>query len=335
VCLAGLANGLKDPDERRLAALRARAVLLRAKALGDNSELLQRILSSIPEDGALPGFSSKGEVEELMRAAEVDFAKGNLDRAREQYAKALQLDPTLYHAALFAGDACYKQKKHDDAGAWFAKAIQIDPNQETAYRYWGDSLMAAGQMSEARAKFIEAVIAQPYDRTARAGLTQWASRNRVQFRVVQLKQLATVTTEGNQSTITIDPTSFGKPGITVAAASIVYGGTRIGWQRDKFKQMYPDEPTYRHSLKEEAEALDSVVAWVKSRRASDKSSTGLAVDPELAELVGIRDAGLLEAYILLFRPTAGIAQDYAAYRATNREKLIRFMDEFVVPRLRQ
>jgi hypothetical protein len=55
-------------------------------------------------------------------------------------------------------------------------------------------------------------------------------------------------------------------------------------------------------------ALDAVAASVARQRASDTGAgSETAVDPELAELARIRDAGLLEAYILLFRPDAGIA----------------------------
>jgi tetratricopeptide (TPR) repeat protein len=120
VCLAGVASGLKDPDERKKMVLRARAVLLHAKELGDNSNLLQTILGSIPEDGVLPAFSSKAEVDELMKAAEADFSRGAFDQALVKYVKALDLDPTLYHAALYAGDTCFNQKKYDAAGEWFA-----------------------------------------------------------------------------------------------------------------------------------------------------------------------------------------------------------------------
>ncbi len=135
-----------------------------------------------------------------------------------------------------------------------------------------------------------------------------------------------------KAAITITPDALGKKG-GAAAASLLYAGVRLQWQREKFKQQFPNEAAYRHTLKEEAEALGTV-ADVVARERDDKQGGGEKdMDPELAGLIRIRDAGLLEAYILLFRPDAGIAQDYAVYRATNREKLLRLMDEFVVPRL--
>ena len=210
----------------------------------------------------------------------------------------------------------------------------MDPNRETAYRYWGDALMAAGEMADARAKFIEAMVAEPYNRTARVGLTQWADRNNVQVSVVQLKRLGGVTGDGKQTTITVDVDALGKDDDGSMMASLIYGGVRATWQQETFKRKYPGEPAYRRTLEEEAEALGAAADTVAERLAeSKKEGKKPKVDPELAELVRIREAGLLEAYVLFFRADAGIAQDYGAYRAANREKLVRLMDEFVVPRL--
>ena len=42
-------------------------------------------------------------------------------------------------------------------------------------------------------------------------------------------------------------------------------------------------------------------------------------------------SSLLEPYVLLVRPDEGIAQDYMAYQAANRDKLIQFVDKYVLP----
>ena len=55
-------------------------------------------------------------------------------------------------------------------------------------------------------------------------------------------------------------------------------------------------------------------------------------DLDLATLVKINQAGMLDPYVLLNRADAGIAQDYPAYRAANRDKVYRYLDEFVVPK---
>jgi len=50
------------------------------------------------------------------------------------------------------------------------------------------------------------------------------------------------------------------------------------------------------------------------------------------ELVQIDQAGFIEPFTLLNRANNDIAQDYATYRAAQRDKIYRYLDEFVVPK---
>jgi hypothetical protein len=45
----------------------------------------------------------------------------------------------------------------------------------------------------------------------------------------------------------------------------------------------------------------------------------------------LRDADLLDAYVLFSLGDDGIARDYNAYRSKNRDKLETYMDKFVMP----
>ena len=56
------------------------------------------------------------------------------------------------------------------------------------------------------------------------------------------------------------------------------------------------------------------------------------VDPALLALIRVDHEGLLEPFVLLNRADPQIAQDYPAYRAAHRDKLYRYMDEFVLPK---
>ena len=61
-----------------------------------------------------------------------------------------------------------------------------------------------------------------------------------------------------------------------------------------------------------------------------KSGKVKELEASLETLVKLNDAGLLEAFILFARPDAGIARDYPAYRATNRDKLRRYWLEVAI-----
>jgi tetratricopeptide (TPR) repeat protein len=314
---------LSDPELRKKARARGRAIALQARELGDTSNLLQMVIA-IPEDGSEPAFSDRKEVNDAMKAAEADFVRGDYDKARDGYLHALLLDPKNCEAALFIGDVYFKQHVNGSAGEWFARAIEIDPNRETAYRYWGDALWGMGKNADARQKYIQAVVAEPYNNRSWVGLNQWAQRTKVTLNWVRLQDKSKVTTEEKKTTITIDQ-SLQKDDPALGAW-MVYAASRSRWQREKFQQQFPNEKTYRHTLPEEVEALQAMVAVL------NRPENGPKLDPLLGGLVKIDQAGFIEPFALLNRADKDIAQDYGAYRDAHRETIYRYFDEFVVPK---
>ncbi len=305
-----VAGSIKDSTERKQARDRARAALLRAKALGDDSNLLRGGLESLAgPDPADLSFSRKKEADDAMREGEEAHARGDLDKALSRYKRALELEPQLYEAALYAGDmefkkaynstdAQYRGDHFDASGVWFAKAIAMDANRETAYRYWGDALDAQGKTDLARDKFVDAIVAEPYGRRAYVGLTQWGQRHQV---------------------------TLGHP--RIQPEWLMYDLTRMAWSKGEFFKNYPDERVYRHSLKEEAAALRMVAEAAAKDLKSGKVKT---LEVSLDNLVRMNDNGLLEPYILFAHPDQGIALDYAAYRKANRDKLRRYWLEVAI-----
>jgi tetratricopeptide (TPR) repeat protein len=320
-------QSLADTSARKQARIRARAAMLKARELGFKSPLLDSILDSIPADGGEEQkYSANAGADRAMREGEAAFVKGNLDAALAAYQRALELDPKLYEAALFAGDMYFKKGQAFKAAEWYERAIQIAPDRETAYRYSASPLMEAGKLEEARARYIEAVVAEPFNRLAWAGIARWAEAARVELAHPKIEVPTNVTTaKDNKTTMELDPgVLLGKD--DGAAAWLVYGLTRMGWAKEKFAKNFPGEKEYRHTLREEAEALGAVVESVKAQTKEKKIKT---LDPSLARLVKLHDEGLLEAYILFARVDQGIAQDYFEYRKTNRDKLRRYLSEYV------
>jgi len=327
VALLGRSSTQTDPAKRKADRLQARAALLRAKELGDNSDLCRVLLSGIPEDGSESPFSANREVQAAMERGEALFAKGDFDGAIRQYSLALDMDPKLYRAAVYIGDMYFRQQQAEKAGEWFARAIQIDPNQEVAYRYWGDALLGQRRMKEAREKYLQGVVADPYKQTTWGGLNNWVKQNGVSYNKIsmQLPKPPAVDAKG-QTNITVDPNSLKNTGDS--AAWLAYSMSRALWQRDKFAKEFPAEKTYRHSLKEEVDALNAAVSVFDQNQ---KKNPAADADARLVLLSKLKADGMLEPYVLLMLPDAGIAQDYPAYRATHRDQLIGFVDKYVVP----
>lgn len=319
-------NTLKDANARRQSRIRARAAMLKARELGYKSALMDSILEDIPADGGEETkYSANAEADAAMHEGEAAFVRGDLDAALAAYQRALSLDPKLYAAALFAGDMYFKKGQPFKAAEWYERAIAIDPDRETAYRYSASPLMEAGKLDEARARYIEAFIAEPYNRLARAGLVRWAQAAKVELAHPQIEVPTSVTPlKDNKMSINISPESLGKD--DGSAAWMSYGITRSAWAMMKFAKEFPNEKAYRHTLREETEALRAVVEAVKTQTKEKKIKT---LDPSLARLVKLHDEGLLEAFVLYARADQGIAQDYAEYRKQNRDKLRRYLTEYV------
>jgi tetratricopeptide (TPR) repeat protein len=318
----GYATTLSDPELRKRAKARARTIALQAQKLGNNSPMV-RLLLQIPADGSEPAFSDRKDLNDAMKAAEADFSRGDFDKAREGYLRSLLLAPDNYEATLFIGDTYFRQHVNGSAAEWFARASQIDPNRETAYRYWGDALGAIGRSTEARDKYIDAVIAEPYNQKSWGGLGQWAQRSKVTLNWLRMQDKGKFVSTAAGAKITLDPTFHTED--PMFKPWMVYYGRRLQWQQGKFKQEFPNETNYRHTLSEEVDSLRLMVLALKQ-----PSVTNL--DPSLATLIKIDQAGFIEPFALLNRADKDLAQDYIPYRTAHRDTIYRYFDEFVVPK---
>ncbi len=333
-----VASSTKDPQARKAARDRARVYLLRSKDLGGDSELLRMGLQNLSgADPSEQAFSSNAEADKAMREGEEAHSKGDLDKAIAAYQRALQLDPKLYFAALFIGDMYFKKgyqandprakkEQMDKAGEWFARAIAIDENVETAHRYWGDALMNLGNQQEAKAKFVDAIIADPGSRNGYMGLSQWAQRNQISMAHPKIEIPVKLTMSGDKKLdVYLDPAL--RESTDGSSAWEHYGFVRAKWVVEDFAKAYPNEKAYRHTLREETEALRKAAEVASELLKSGKIKS---LSPSLAALVKLNDAGLLEAYIFFTRVDQGIARDYVSYRQANRDKLRRYWKEFVI-----
>ncbi|MBN9416151.1 MAG: tetratricopeptide repeat protein [Candidatus Eremiobacteraeota bacterium] len=300
-CLLLLSQSTADPQTRKAMRVQARSHLLKARQLGNKEPLLDTALDSIPADGSSveSKFSKSPHADQAMQEGETAYTSANFEGALAAYQKALELDPHLYEAALFAGDTCFRLKRWPGAEDYYAKAVAIDPERETAYRYWGNTLSNQGKTDAARSKYIEGIVRDPYNRLAWTGI-----RNLGKFTHPQFPALDPASVQGNQIQINVNQAD------DAALLAMTYSMARAA---------HPGKG--RHSLAEETQALDAVCQIAKEKK--------LTTNPDwLPLLLSLHQAGLLEAYVLLGRPDNGIAQDYEAYAKTHRPQLIRYLSEY-------
>lgn len=324
--LIGQANNTQDAAARKALRVRARSAFIKSKELGSQEPMIDALIQSVPPDGSdPPAFSQNAEANKLMAEAEALFAQGKLDDALGNYQRALQLDPKLYLAALFSGDVFTHRNDFEQAEIWYQKAIAIDPNKETAYRYSATPLMKQRKYDEARDRYVEAFITEPYNRYTAASLTRWAQTTNTRIAHPKIDIPTDITfDEKGDAKINMDASALLGGKDDGSFAWITYGLTRSIWHREKFAKTFPQEKTYRHSLAEEADALRSVLTTAASNKKTKKLS------PSLEKLKKLSDEGLLEAYILLAQADQGIAQDHPSYLRQNRDKLRRYVVEYVL-----
>lgn len=328
-CLVAHAATLNDPDVAAKERFRARDLLDQAWRLGNTSTLAQNLahlLKELPESGALK-FSDNPEVDRMMHLGEAAFARRDFTEALADYRKALELEPSNYAATLFISNSYDRENDVPHAGEWYEKAIRLDPNVETAYRYYADMEAKRGNMAKARTLLIDAAVAEPYNRIVWRELNAWATLNQTQINMVYVGRRVPDAAAAGAKDAKNSPPDFGP-------AWDAYQAVRDTWQHgDAFKKQYPQEAQYRHSLGEEYQALTAAAKTEEKLMQTAKNGPAVPEDPSMTLLLKLYHSGLIEAYVLFSLGDEGIARDYPAYRAKNREKLEEYMDRFVVPKL--
>src|SRR5437016_10107016 len=300
---------LTDQEAATQERLRAKGLVERVWGMGNPSPLaenLRQLLSELPANGVIK-FSDNPAVEQIMLAGEAAFSKRDFDEALKQYAKALELEPTNYPAALFTANTYDRQNNFAKAAEWYERAMKLDPNIETAYRYYADLLAKQGNMAKYHAMHIQAAVAEPYNKIVWREIRAWATINHFEFNPVYAG---------------IPRPKDDKQSPDINFAWRTYFSVKEDWRNgDRFQKQFPQEPGYRHSLPEESEALTATAKVLEKFKQDKKTAELVAGNPVAGLLLKLHEAGVIEPYVLFSLGDDGIARDYKAYRAKNRAKL--------------
>jgi tetratricopeptide (TPR) repeat protein len=321
IVLIILSNLEEDPGQSKELSKQGRAALLRAHQLGDRDPLLVEMLQQIPEAGAEKGtFSENAAAQQAMTAAEQAFAARRLEEAIAQYQIAAALDPKLYEAPLYLGDAYFQLGDTARACQAFEKATRINPDAETAYRYWGDALLKAGDTAGALRCYANAVVADPTSQLAwQRGLARGAGAVGGRMQVPRIVQQADLQEDGK--TILVNSAAPAEE----AAPWLGYAAVRAIWREKTFAERYPGQ-SYRRTLAEEAEALTSAATIAEELESSGK----LEPNQDLELLIKLKRDGMMEPFALFAMGTTEPGRDYIDYRREHRDELVRFLCTYVV-----
>jgi hypothetical protein len=319
-CLAFKADTNVTAAESVALLQQARDAALRARQLGNNSARLKELLARLNIPQIQPRkFSEVPEADKAMKDGEQALGTGDYDAALASYTSALKSDPNLYVAAVYAAEMCFRKNDMPSAAGWFGKAAALRPASPSVYIDWGNDLMLAGQPDQAKDKYMEAVVTLPAPQSW-AALAGWAKRTNHQLAPPRIDRPPALNQPQLDQT-NPDAQTNSDDGRSAWAA---YSAVRAAWRQSLFSEKYPAEKQYRHTLEEETAALNSVVNALSAQKPPH-------LDPQLAALVELKNAGLLEAWILMNGADAGIIRDYVAYRETHRPQLKMYLEKCVVP----
>jgi tetratricopeptide (TPR) repeat protein len=103
--------------------------------------------------------------------------KGNLNKALDDYSKAIELNPRDTAAYTLRGVAWVRKAEYDKAIADYTKAIEITPKFAKAYNNRGYTWARKGNMNEAIADYTKAIEIDPNYVMAYANRgTAWADK---------------------------------------------------------------------------------------------------------------------------------------------------------------
>lgn len=317
---------LSDQGAAAKERFRARDLVEKAWGLGETSPLaenLRQLLRDLPASGAIR-FSDNPAVERAMNAGEAAFARRDFEAALAAYAKALELEPTNYSAALFTANTYDRKNDFARAREWYERTMRLDPDVETAFRYYADMLARQGDMAKARSLLIQAAVAEPYNKIVWREIRAWALINHTAFKLVYLP-IPLVARDDRATQASGQPPQL-------APAWRAYQAAIADWRKGgTFHKQFPHEAAYRHSLAEESEALTAAAIVLETLKQDENGTELLADNTVPGLLLKLHEAGLIDPYVLFSLGDDGIARDYKAYRTANRKKLEEYMDKFVMP----
>jgi hypothetical protein len=184
-------------------------------------------------------------------------------------------------------------------------------------------LAKQGNMAKARSLLIQAAVAEPYNKIVWREIRAWALINKTAFNLVYV---------GIPLPPKDDPAPSAKGSAALSSAWRAYYSVKTDWKKGgRFSKQLPQEAEYRHSLAEESEALTAAAKVLETLNGDVKTAKLVTDDPTAGLLLNLYESGLMDPYVLFSLGDEGIAKDYLAYRASNRDKLEAYMDKFVMP----
>ena len=160
------------------------------------------------------------------------------------------------------------------------------------------------------------------------GLQQWAGKTGHELAHPRIDVAAAPTSKSTDlatKDVAINVNMDKEKDPAILAIWIAYSAHRALWRTEEFAKQFPNEKAYRHSLAEEAGALQMMLAVMETSEHASKLK-----NESLRNVSALGKDQMIEAYVLISAADEGISQDYAEYRDAHRDVLHAYIEKYIV-----
>jgi tetratricopeptide (TPR) repeat protein len=233
---------------------------------GDQRKALEFVLRSLVLD-------PKSEGAYIMKASRLDDL-GLVEDAINAYKKIIEIKPDSLGAHLNLGITFLRKGDLDSAKNEFMKAHEIQPNHPSPY-------LRLSQVASAKKETYEE------ERYLNEFLRVGKNDPRLPAVQKRLKELNTVNIQINMPALT------DAAGSANGVISIIEGGARSLWLKEKHRKTFPDAKAYSPSFEEEKDVLMTLLPVWKEQKSKNSSVSNPVYDLAVAA----EQAGYLDAYV--------------------------------------
>ena len=305
-----VAKGDKSPAARKqlqLADMWARKAL----ALSSDDPLANEVLRGLENQATAPVNQPPAAVAALYNEAERLFQSGKYEEARLKYRAVQRVDPKYAPAFVMEGDTYFVQQNWVAAEMLFLKGAELAPANAQAWRFLADARAHLGDKPGVVLALTNAIAARPGDQGS------WERMNMVMQAAG--KPLTHLRLE-RKAKATRDPET-GK--YTIELAAEFKGGSET-----------PDRATWLAYALAQAAAPSDGKAETPFVRELRSWNAALAVagqdplSPDLQKLRELRQAGQLEAAILLLMYQDAYAPELEGWKAAHPDGITQFIERY-------
>lgn len=305
-----IAKGDKSPAAQKqleLAEMWARKAL----ELAADDPLANEVLRGLENQATAPVIQPPAAVAALYYEAETLFQHGKYEEARVKYREVQRGAPQFAPAFVMEGDTYYMQRNWAAAEVLFLKGAEMTPANSQAWRFLADTRAQIGDKPGVLLALANAIAARPGDQGSWERLNKVMSSEGKALTHLRLERKAKAMRDPETGKYTIQLASEFKD-----ASETPDRATWLAYALAQAATLSDGKP--------ETDFARELRSWNVALEVSGKDP----LSPDLLRLRDLRQAGQLDAAILLLMYKDAYAPELEAWKAANPDGITKFIERY-------